>query len=51
MKYHLITAAFLLAAVLCYATGLAPGMLVFVAGGLLFESVFWFRLLKRRRAH
>ena len=50
MKHHLITAAFLIAAVLCYVAGFGPGMLVFAAGGLVFESVFWFRLFKRRHA-
>jgi hypothetical protein len=50
MKHHLLTAAFLIAAVLCYAAGLRPGALAFAAGGLVLESVFWFRLLKRRRA-
>ena len=31
MKYHLITAALLIGAVLVYVAGLGPGVLVFVA--------------------
>jgi hypothetical protein len=50
MKHHLITAALLIAAILCYVAGLNSGILVFVAAALVLESVFWFRLLKRRRA-
>lgn len=49
MKYHLLTAAFLIAAVLCYVVGLNSGVIVFAAAGLVLESVFWFRLFKRRR--
>lgn len=50
MKLHLLTAVFLIAAVLCYVAGSRPGMMAFAAGGLVLEAVFWFRLLKRRRA-
>ena len=49
MKYHLLTAAFLIAAVLCYRVGSNSGAIVFAAVGLVLESVFWFHLLKRRR--
>lgn len=48
MKYHLMTAAFLIAAILCYVVGLSSGVIVFAALGLGLESVFWFRLVKRR---
>jgi hypothetical protein len=48
MKYHLLTAAFLIAAVLCYVVGSNAGLIVFAAIGLVLESVFWFRLFRRR---
>jgi hypothetical protein len=47
MKHHLVTAAFLIAAVLCYVVGSNPGVIIFAALGLVLESVFWFRLIKR----
>jgi hypothetical protein len=49
MKYHLMTAAFLIAAIPCYMVGLNSGVIAFVAIGLVLEAVFWFRLIKRRR--
>ena len=49
MKYHLMTVAFLIAAVLCYVVGSNSGVIVFVAVGLVFESALWFRLIRRRR--
>ena len=49
MKYHLLTAAFLIAAVLCYIAGSKSGVIAFAAVGLVLESVFLFRLFKRRR--
>jgi hypothetical protein len=49
MKYHLMTTAFLIAAFLCYVVGSNFGVIVFAAMGLVLESVFWFRLIKRRR--
>ena len=49
MKHHLVTAALLIAAIGCYAAGIAAGLLVFAAAALVLESVFWFRLFKRRR--
>lgn len=50
MKYHLITVACLIGAVVCYAAGLKLGVLGFAAAGLVLECMFWFRLVKRRRA-
>ncbi len=50
MKHHLVTLVFLLAAVLCAIAGSTSGLLVFAAAGLVLESVFWFRLLRRRAA-
>ena len=49
MSYHLITAAFLVAALLSAIAGVGLGMLIFAAAGLVLESVFWFRTLRRRR--
>ena len=49
MKQHLIRLGFLLGALACWVGGSFTGMLVFGAVGLLFESVFWFRLFRRRR--
>ena len=50
MKHHLVTALFLIAAVVRYAAGMNAGMVGFAAAGLVLESVFWFRLIRRRRA-
>jgi hypothetical protein len=49
MKRHLVTAAFLVAALLCYAVGSNFGVIVFVVVGFALEFVFWFRLVNRRR--
>lgn len=49
MNYHRMTAALLVAAALCYVAGLNSGLIVFGAVGLVLESVFCFRLIKRRR--
>lgn len=49
MKYHLITLACLIAAIVCYVAGLGGGVAVFVAAGMFFELVFWVRLFKRPR--
>ena len=49
MKRHLITATFLMAALLCYAIGSNFGVIFFVAVGVVFEAIFWLRLIKRRR--
>ena len=38
MKYHLMTAALLVAAVLCYVAGFNSGLIVFAAVGLVLES-------------
>jgi hypothetical protein len=48
VKHHLLTAAFLVGAIACYAASFNAGMIAFAATGLVFESVFWFRLFKRR---
>jgi hypothetical protein len=45
MKYHLLTAFFLLAAIACYFAGLATSAAVLVVLGLVLEVVFWIRLL------
>ena len=49
MKHHLVTAAFLVGAVLCYIAGSSAGMIVFAAVGLVLECVFWFRVFRARR--
>ena len=49
MKRHLVTAAFLMAALLCYAIGSNFGVIAFAVAGLVLEVVFWFRLIQRRR--
>jgi hypothetical protein len=49
MKHHMVTAAFLIAAILCYAAGFEGEMLLFVAAGLVFEGIFWVRVFRRRR--
>jgi hypothetical protein len=49
MKRHLVTVAFLMAALFCYAVGSNFGVIAFVAAGLVLEVVFWSRLIHRRR--
>jgi hypothetical protein len=46
MKRHVITGLFLLAALACYAVSFGAGVFVFLAAGLVFELVFWGRLLR-----
>jgi hypothetical protein len=49
---HLITFAFLAAAILFYAVGFGPGAKLAIALGVVAETIFWFRflrLLRRRR--
>jgi hypothetical protein len=48
MKHHLLTAVSLVGAIACYSASFDAGMLAFAAAGLVFESVFWFRLFRRR---
>ena len=49
MKPNLITVACLLMALVCYVAGFsAPGNVLIVVG-VLFELVFWFRLVKGDR--
>ena len=44
MMKHLITLACCLIAVGCYAAGMSTGAAIFGGAGVLFESIFWFRL-------
>ena len=44
MMKHLITLACFLIAVGCYAAGMSTGAAIFGGAGVLFESIFWFRL-------
>ena len=46
-KYHLLTAGCLLAAIAAYAAVPVVGAIL-LAAGILFEGIFWLRLLKRR---
>ena len=50
MKTHLVTAALLAAALVCYVSGFKAGTIAFTTAGLIFESMFWFRLLRRSKA-
>jgi hypothetical protein len=47
---HLVTVAFLAAAVAAYAASARPGLCVaFLVVGMLCEGVFWWRLVRGRR--
>lgn len=48
MRRHGLTLACLIGAVLCYLLGAAEGVIAFVITGLILESLFWFRLFRRR---
>jgi hypothetical protein len=45
---HLVTVAFLIAAVVFAIAGSASGFALFLLIGLLCEGVFWYRLLKKK---
>ena len=47
-RHHIIILAFV-AAVVCYALGLQGAALSLVVAGMIFEAVFWFHLVVRRR--
>jgi len=47
MKHRFVTLAWLVAALICYATGLEAGGMGLFAAGIVFEVVFWARLLRR----
>jgi hypothetical protein len=47
VKRRIVTLAWLVAALACYAAGLESGALVLFAAGIAFEIVFWARLLRR----
>jgi hypothetical protein len=49
MKARLLTVSCLVAALALYALGWGPSANLFVALGLFAESLFWFRLFRRRR--
>jgi hypothetical protein len=41
--------AFLVAASACYALGFVGGFWLFIAAGAIFDSVFWYQLVRRMR--
>lgn len=49
MAHHLLTAACLVAALVCYGLGLADGGGALVLAGVVCEAVFWLRVLRRPR--
>jgi len=49
VQYHLVTAAFLVGAVMLYAIGAMFSATVLFAFGVLAESIFWFRVFRRRK--
>jgi hypothetical protein len=40
---------FLVAATACYALGFAGGFWLFIAAGAIFDSVFWYKLVRRMK--
>ena len=46
MYRYLILFACLLAAVLSYVVGINEGIILFVGAGMVFEAIFWLKLLK-----
>ena len=44
-KRILITSSMMAAAILCYLVGYMPGMKGFFFAGIVFETIFWVRLL------
>jgi hypothetical protein len=44
-----VTLLFLLAAILCYATGYFAGLFFLVATGAFFEMLFWAKLFRKSR--
>ncbi len=47
MQHHLVTLAWLVAALTCYALGLGLGATALFAAGIVFEIAFWTRLMRR----
>jgi hypothetical protein len=50
MKQRWITVLCLLGAVASYAFGAMVGVIAFIAAGMFLESLFWFRVFRRRRS-
>ena len=46
---HLITLACLVAAFAAYSIGWGRGITVFVVIGIIFEGIFWVRLLRKKK--
>jgi hypothetical protein len=51
MKYHIFTFLFLLLAVVSYALGAVVGVPLFIALGVITESIFWVRLFRLSHGH
>lgn len=45
----LIILCFLIAAIFCYAIGSLTGLVIIFALGVVFELIFWAKLLRKRR--
>lgn len=46
MKYHIFTFVFLVLAIGSYAIGTVVGLALFIALGVVSESIFWVRLFR-----
>lgn len=50
MRRHYVIVIAFVAAVACYALGFQSAALSLVVAGMIFETVFWFYLLVRRKS-
>lgn len=51
MNKHVITGLFLLAAIVCYLASLNGAAMVLILLGIIFETIFWFRVFIRPDRH
>lgn len=47
---HLITLAFLIAAIVVAMAGYVSGFVILVVAGLLLEGIFWHRVFRKRKS-